>query len=137
MNFSKITQITLYILLGVSVVIGTLFYMGSISEEPLIYLMYALFGTTTIIAIGFPVAYMIFNPKSAKNTLIGLVFLAIVVGISYMLASDQVMHIVGYTGTDNNPTTLKQVGTGLYTMYILFGLAFLAIIYTEISNSFK
>jgi len=99
--------------------------------------MYALFGITAVIAVGFPVVYMILNTKTAKNTLIGLAFLAVVVLVSYLLASDKVMTIVGYTGTDNNPETLKQVGTGLYTTYILFGLAFLTILYTEISSSFK
>ena len=134
---NKITKFTLYALLGISVLFGVLFYLGSISEGPLIYLMYALFGITAVIAIGFPVVYMILNPKTAKNTLIGLAFLAVVVLVSYLLASDKVMTIVGYTGTDNNPETLKQVGTGLYTTYILFGLAFLTILYTEISSSFK
>jgi len=137
MKLSKISSYLLYVFLGLSALIGILFYAGAISEEPMLYLAYIFFGIAAIAAIGFPIVYLIMNPKGAKNVIIGLVFIGIVVLVSYFLATDQVMHITGYTGTDNVPGTLKTVGTGLYTTYILFFLSILAILYSEINSAFK
>ena len=50
---------------------------------------------------------------------------------------DTILKIPAYSGTDNVPSVLKKVGTGLISMYILLGLAVLTIVYTEISKYFK
>lgn len=137
MKLSKISSYILYVFLGLSALMGILFYAGAVSEEPMLYLAYIFFGIATIAAIGFPIVYLIMNPKGAKNVIIGLVFIGIIVLISYFLSSDQVMHITGYSGADNVPSTLKTVGTGLYTTYILFFLSILAILSSEIYSAFK
>ncbi len=137
MKLSKLSSYILYVFLGLSVLMGFLFYLGAISEEPMLYLAYIFFGIAAVAAIGFPIMYLIMNPKGAKNVIIGLVFIGIVVLISYFMASDQVMHITGYTGPDNVPGTLKTVGTGLFTTYILFFLSILAILYSEIYSALK
>ncbi len=137
MKLTKISSYILYVFLGISVLIGVLFYAGAISEEPMLDLAYIFFGIATVATIGFPIVYLISNPKGAINVIIGLVFIGIIVLISYFLATDQVVYITGYTGTDNVPNTLKTVGTGLYTTYILFFLSILAILYSEISSAFK
>jgi len=137
MKLAKLTSFLLYALLGISAILGILFYMGSVSEEPLIYVAYAFVVLAAIFAIGFPVYQLMSNPKGALNTLIGLAILGVIVLIAYSLASDQVMNIVGYDGPDNNPGTLKMVGTGLFTTYILFFLSLAAIVITEIYNAVK
>jgi len=137
MKLSKISSYLLYVFLGLSALTGILFYAGAISEEPMLYLAYIFFGIAAIATIGFPLVNLILNPKGAKNVIIGLVIIGIIVLISYFLATDQVMHIPGYSGADNVPSTLKTVGTGLYTTYILFFLSILAILYSEINSAFK
>ncbi len=137
MKLAKITSFLLYALLGISAILGVLFYTNSISEEPLIYVAYLFVALAAIFAIGFPIYQLMSNPKGALNTLIGLAILGVIVLIAYSLASDQVMHIVGYEGPDNNPSTLKTVGTGLFTTYILFFLSLAAIVITEIYNAVK
>ncbi len=137
MKLAKITSYLLYALLGISAILGVLFYTNNISEEPLIYVAYAFVVIAAIFAIGFPIYQLMSNPKGALNTLIGLAILGVIVLIAYSLASDQVMHIVGYEGPDNNPSTLKLVGTGLFTTYILFFLSLAAIVITEIYNAVK
>ncbi len=137
MKLSKLTSYTMYVLLGLGALLVILYYLGAVSEEPILDLAYIYFGIAAIASIVFPIIYLITNPKGAISIIIGLVLIGIIVLISYFLASDQVMHISGYTGTDNVPGTLKAVGTGLYTMYILFSLSIIAILYSEISSAFK
>ncbi len=137
MKFVKAITIFLYVLLGAGALIGILFYTEVISEELLIDLAYVYFGIAAVLSIGFPIYQMITNPKGAVNTFIGLGIMAVIVLIAYALASDQVMHMVGYSGPDNTPSMQKAVGTGLITTYILFLLAITSIIVTEIYNSLK
>lgn len=137
MKLAKITSIILYILLGIATVLGVLFYLNYVSEEPLIDTMYVYVIIASLFAIGFPIYQLFTNPKGAINTLIGLGVLGIIVLIAYSMASDQVLNLVGYDGPDNVPSTLKAVGTGLITTYILFFLSLLAITVTEIYNAFK
>ena len=137
MKLAKITAWLLYALLGISALIGVLFYANVVSEEPLIDTAYVFVGLAALLALVFPIYQLATNPKGALNTLIGLVILGVIVLIAYAMASDQVMNIVGYNGPDNNPGTLKAVGTGLITTYILFLLSLLAIVVTEIYNSIK
>ena len=137
MKLSKITSIILYVLLGVSAILGILFYTNSISEEPLIDIMYVYVAIAAVFALGFPIYQLFTNPKGALNTLIGLGIMGVIVLIAYSMASDQVLNLVGYDGPDNVPSTLKTVGTGLITTYILFFLALLSIAVTEIYNAFK
>jgi len=137
MKLAKLTSLTLYFLLGISAIYGVLFYANAVSEEPLLYLAYIFTTLAAIFAIGFPIYQLFMNPKAAINALIGLGVLGVIVLIAYLLASDQVLDLVGYDGPDNIPSTLKAVGTGLITTYILFFLSLLAIVITEIYNAFK
>jgi len=137
MKLSKLTSYVMYVLLGLSVLLTVLFFLDAISEEPMLYLAYIYLGIITVIALGFPIIYLISNPKGAINVIIGLAFIGIIVLVSYFLASDQVMHITGYSGPDNVQGTLKAAGTGLYTTYFLFFFAILAILYSEISGALK
>ena len=145
MKLSKITSYVMYVFLGLGALLVILYYLGLsyggvfslVSEGVILNLAYIYFGIAAITSIMFPIIYLVANPKGAINVIIGLVFIGLVVLISYFLASGQVMHIPSYSGTDNVPGTLKAVGTGLYTMYILFFLSIIAILYSEISGVFK
>jgi hypothetical protein len=146
----KIISIILYVLMGVSIVLVALFYFGKVvpgtegtnMEEPVItgkILIWAaiLVIITAGLALIFPIIQLLTNLKSAKGGLFILLGVAVLIFIAYTLASNEVLSIPGYTGTDNVPGTLKIAGTGLFTTYILAGLAVLSILYSEISTYFK
>ena len=149
-KLSKIINILLWVLMGISILLAVLFYLGKIvpgtegtnMEEPVItetFLRWAYvmaIGAASVTLI-FSVVNMILNPKSIKQTIIGVVGAAVLIVVSYMLASDQILSMPGYEGTGNEPTTLKWAGTALYSTYILAILAILSILYAEVAKFFK
>ena len=147
---AKIVSYILYALMIVSVVLAVLFYFGKLvpgtegtnMEEPIItktILLWAgiLAGLTALLSLVFPIIHMVANPKAIKRTVLTLVGVAVLIFIAWILASDAVLDMPHYEGHDNVPKTLKLAGTGLYTTYILAGLAVLSILYSEISKYFK
>ncbi len=150
MSLSRITSIVLYLVMGVSAVLLIWFYAGPVvtgtegtsMEEPTITdtilgWSAVLFIIAAAAAIIFSIINIFLNPESAKKTLLGLVVAAVIVLIAWFLASDQVLQITAYDGPDNVPSRLKMAGTGLYTVYILAGIALLAILFSEVSKYFK
>ena len=146
----KTISIILYVLMGISVVLVAFFYFGKLvpgtegtnMEEPVItgkILIWAaiLVVITAGLALIFPIINLVANPKSAKSGLFILLGVVILMFVAYTLASNEVLKIPGYTGTDNIPGILKIAGTGLFTTYILAGLAVLSILYSEISKYIK
>jgi len=147
---SRIIQIILWLLMAVTIVFAVLFYFGNVKEgtmdtrleEPVItqtFLTWAyiLFFAAAGITVIFSVINIIINPKGLKKGIVSLVVVAAVVFIAYLLADDTVLRMPHYTGGGNVPSTLKFVGTGLYTAYFLVGLAFLAILWSSLSRLFK
>ena len=146
----KTISIILYVLMGISVVLVALFYFGKLvpgtegtsMEEPVITGKILIWAVILVIitlglALIFPIINIFTNPKSAKSGLFILLGVVILVFVAYTLASNEVLKIPGYTGTDNIPGVLKIAGTGLFITYILAGLAVLSILYSEISKYFK
>jgi hypothetical protein len=100
---------------------------------------YILFILTAIAAVVFPLFTVVTNVKALVRTLAIFAGAAVLILLSYFVfASDTPIEILGYAGTDNrDPVTLKWVGTGLFSTYILFGMAILSILYSEIASMFK
>lgn len=100
---------------------------------------YILFAISLVAAVVFPLFSVVTNMKALLRTLALFAGAALLILLSYfVLASDTPIEILGYAGTDNrDPVTLKWVGTGLFSTYILFGLAILSILYSEIASMFK
>ena len=99
---------------------------------------YILVLITLIAAIAFPLVAVISNPKALVRLLIVLAGFAVLVVVSYLLASDTAIEIIGYDGTGNSdPGTLKMVDTVLFLTYMLFGLAVGSILYAIVSKAFK
>ena len=99
---------------------------------------YILILITLIAAVAFPLVAVISNPKALIRLLIVLAGFAVLVVVSYLLASDTAMEIIGYEGTGNtDPGTLKMVDTVLFVTYMLFGLALGSILYAITSRAFK
>lgn len=149
-KLSKIVTYFLYALMLISVVLVILFYFGKVVpgtedtnfEEPVItktILLWAgiLVVLTVVLSLVFPLINVVTNPKAAKGTLFTLIGAAILIFVAWILASDALLDMPHYEGKDNVPKTLKLAGTGLFTAYILAGLALLSILYSEIAKYFK
>ncbi len=147
---NKIASVLLYILAGISVIFVLLFYFGPYAsgtentpmEEPkitqsILIWTYCLVGLATGLTIIFQIVNIIKNPSNAKKTLTSILLIGVLVFIAYILASDEVMDITGYKGGDNVPGTLKTVGTGLITLYLLIGLAVVSALVSEVTRYFK
>ena len=146
---SKIStiSITLYLLMAVSVVFAFIYYMGKkvpgtegtsfeapkITDTVLIW-AYILFGIAAIAAIIFPLINVIKNPASAKNILIVLLVFGILITISYLLSSGEP---ISFLKVDVTAKTLKIVDTGLIITYIFAAVAFLGILFYEVSSLFR
>ena len=106
--------------------------MGDFMVNYGILICYILLAVAAAAAIIFPILQLAQNPKGAKGALIGIVLLAVVVGISFGLASD-----VNPSKMELSPEGAKQVGAGLYAVYILGAVAILSIVYSEVSKIIK
>lgn len=99
---------------------------------------YILLLISAISAIVFPLIHIVTNTKALIRFAGVLVAAAVIIIISYVLASDAPINIIGYTGESNkDPFTLKMVDTTLFVTYILFALAILSILYSIVSRVFK
>lgn len=134
-GISKVLPIVLYALLGISAILGILFYFDSVSSESLITWCYVLLGVATASAIVFPILGMAKNPKGAKSALIGVIALAAVFGISYALGGDEMTP--KYEGFISGPGESKLVSMGLIAFYILAVTAIIATVFSGFVKLFK
>ncbi len=134
-GISKSLAIVLYVLLGVSALLGVLFFAGSVDTEILIYWCYALFGLATAAAIIFPILGMAKNPKGAKSALIGVGALAVIFIVSYTMGGDEMLP--KYEKFISGPEASKQVSMGLNAFYILAVGAIGVTIFSGFSKLFK
>jgi hypothetical protein len=140
-------NIVLYLLIGVTVVFAGLFYFGGEVEDaayPTPEFTDTMLNWGKILLIGAAAITMIFeivnlflHPQSAMRTLISIAILAVIAVVSYSMADGTPLNLVGYKGPDNVPGMLILADTFLYSMYILLGGAFIAILYSEVSRIFK
>ena len=132
-KYEKIIKWVLAILFAVGVVFS--FYgfavgfetNGNAPVDNMLYCAYA-FALTTVLAVVFGVVVIggINNPKSLLKLVLGLVVIAAVIAVAYVLAPGT--PAVGYLGTPVSDGTLKLTDTILNLTYLLFGGAVLALV---------
>lgn len=141
-NLQKTSAIVLYILFIITIILAGWFYFGgdvgnSASTgypEPKATGVFLLWGAilmviATVITLLFSLINIISNPKSIKNAIIVVAIAGFLVLISHLLASSK--PIPDLT-VETTASTLKWVDTGLFVTYILGGIAFLGIIFSEV-----
>lgn len=135
-NIANITRWILYVLIGIVVILGLLFYTNNLSSDGFINAAYWLLVISVAVMVVAPIYTFIVNPTNIVKILISLGLLVVVVIIAYAMASN--------TFTDLELETLKvdaitsvRVGVGLHVTYILFGLTILAAIYASVVKVFK
>lgn len=147
----KISSWTFLASIIISLVVIALFLLGGqvapdqkivadlsqpIYTDMMLYWAYVLLIVTIVALVLFAIIgffqNMKHNRKGALSSLLVLVGIAALFGITYTIGSGELLHIPGYEGTDNNPTTLKVTDMWLYSMYIMLGLSIFAIIVTPL-----
>ena len=100
---------------------------GNAPVDNILYCTY-LFVAVTLLAVVFGVVVIggINNPKSLLKLLLGIVAIAAVVAVAYVLAPGT--PAVGYLGTPVSDGTLKLTDTVLNLTYLLFGAAILSLV---------
>ena len=133
MKYEKIIKWVLAVLFVVGIVFS--FYgfavgfesNGNAPVDNILYCAYA-FALITILAVVFGVVVIggINNPKSLIKLFLGLVVIAGIVAVAYVLAPGT--PAVGYIGDPVSDGTLKLVDTVLNLTYLLFGAAILSLV---------
>ncbi len=130
----KLMTIIRLSLLGISALLGILFYLSAVSESLLITWCYILLFISAAAAIIFPVIIMAQNPKNAKTALLGVGVLVVVFGVSYAIAGSEVLPAYKDIVTESSS---KMVGAGLIAFYQLRLGAIGVAVFSEISKMFK
>lgn len=133
---SKIVSWVLYGLMAVSVLLGILFYTGSVDSGTLIQWGYVLTIVTVLIAIASPVYGFIQSPGNLIKIVISVGLVAVIGIISYVLAGNTFsatkLEILNITAQ-----TSKIVGMGLLFTYITAVIAILAVLFSSVYKIFK
>ncbi|WP_020533874.1 hypothetical protein [Flexithrix dorotheae] len=96
---------------------------------------YILVILAAIVAVVMPIIKSVQDPKSIIGSLVGIAVLVVVYFIGYALAGDEVTP--KYMEFDVDSGMSKLIGGALTMFYIMLVVAFLGIIYTEVSKLFK
>lgn len=151
MKLDKVLSIVLWVLLAVSAAL-LVSMMMNISDDETDAAMGAWINTNLtwtyiLLFIGAAVAviagiFQTFTDKeAAKKGAISIVFVVIVIAVSYAIASDAIPSFYGVQKFVDDgtltPTISKWVGTTLYATYILLGLTILGVIASSVSRAFK
>ena len=99
-----------------------------------IILTYLMVAFAALAAIGFGIKQMMQKTNNAKKTLYSMGGLVLIILVSYLMASDEVLG--SYEKYEITASTAKKVGMGLTTFYILGIGAIGAVLYAELSKSF-
>lgn len=140
----KIASITMYVLLLISVIFSALVMVGpedadatpTFLDTALNWTYIMIFGSVAITLV-FEIINIIMHPTNAKRTLLSSLGIIVLLVVAWSLADATPLQIIGYEGTDNVPSMLKISDAGLFTMYFLMGVSFIAIIVSEFSRVFK
>jgi len=150
-KINKFVNIILWVMMGITAVLAISFIVNisSNTEDPemnrwldtnLIW-NYILLLFSLVLLVFFGVKEMISSFKESKKGMFSLLVIAVIVLISYLLASDEIPQ---FLGSDKfveqgilTPSVSKWVDTGLYTTYIFFALSIVAFLYSSVSRFFR
>ncbi|MBZ4674938.1 MAG: hypothetical protein JG772_627 [Dysgonamonadaceae bacterium] len=71
------------------------------------------------------------------GSLLVIIALAALFGITYTLGSGTPLNIVGYTGPDNVPGTLKMTDMWIFSIYVMLMLVILSILFAPLLSKSK
>jgi hypothetical protein len=91
-----------------------------------LYWMYFLAAATILVTV-VTALYQFFSvlkhdPKGALMSLVGIILLIVLLGVTYAIGDGTPLNMVGYEGTENVPFWLKISDMFLYTIYFMIAL---------------
>lgn len=102
------------------------------------YVCYIAFIVAALIGVGFGIFQFLTNLKNSKGALLGVLVFAVVLIVSYFLASDEVLRSYALgDGTPPSPELVKISGAGIIAFYIFGLLAVVVAVFAEVSRLFK
>ncbi len=131
---NNISKYSLWTLGGISTLLALLWMFDIVTEDLLIRWCYLLMIITTLAVLGFSLMNTLGNIKKAKNALIGVIGLVVILGISYAVASSEVPAKYVLTLTEG---TSKMVGAGIISFYILLVISVVAAIGSGVMKMLK
>ncbi len=155
-NYSLITNITMWVLLGIGVIFSVLFFVGGsegslevagdfldipLYTDALLNWVYVLFGITivaTLVAVvaSFVRTFKADKKKGWKQVAVTCLFAAVLV-ISWFLGSPDKIEILGYEGTENFGAWAQMTDAVMYSIYILMGATIAALAWGAIYSRTK
>lgn len=135
-NNSKLYNIILFSLLGISAVLSVLFFFTDdvIGAGTMLNWCYVLLGIAVVAAIGFSIVTMAKDISKAKASLVGMGALIVIMGIGYLLSTDEAYQ-VGEEVVEG--AVSKRAEAGLIGFYIMFLIAVGSIIFVELRKALK
>jgi len=104
-------------------------------EDIGLYVGYGLFGVALAAAIILPLINALKSPKDLAKSGMGVGALLVVFLISFGIAGSEVT--AKYTAQGIGESSSKLIGAGLTMFYIVFGVALIGIVFSEISKALK
>lgn len=137
MKSNSISLISRIVLIGL-MVLGVVFWImilngGDSAVGPMLSWGYISFFAAVALALLSFVFGIMINPSAIRSVIIGIVVVAVIGGLSYVLADGS--DFANYKDTDEQ--TSKLVSTGLNAFYIVGLLAVLSVIYSGVARVFK
>lgn len=100
-----------------------------------LYFVYTLFIIAVVSAIVLPLINAVQSPGTFLKSLYGIIGLLVLFGLSYAISDSSVKPTWAVQGISEG--TSKVIGAGLITFYVVFVVAFVGLIFSEINKAFK
>ena len=156
-RIQKVSGAVLAALILISIAIFCLFYFGGDTPEAerlvadtsmwepahtdaLLYWLYAL-GAIAVLVTLITVCYQFVStlkhsPKDAMMSLLGIVLLVVLLGVTYTIGDGTPLNIVGYEGTENTETWLKITDMFCYSIYFMIALLCVLMVFFALLKRF-
>jgi len=142
-RIQKVSGAIFAALIVISIAIFCLFFFGGDTPEAerlvadtsmwepaqtdaVLFWLYILAGLTILVTL-ITAGYQFFSqlkhdPKGALMSLVGIILLIVLLGVTYTIGDGTPLNLVGYEGTENVPFWLKITDMFLYTIYFMIAL---------------
>lgn len=101
-----------------------------------LYVTYFMILVALVAALAFPLKYLVQHVSEAKGTFIGIGVMALILILGYVFASAD-YSFKGMEAFNITKGTVKMVGGGLNSFYMMLAVAIVATIYFEVVKFIK
>jgi hypothetical protein len=102
-----------------------------------LYLTYTLAAVGVLILLYFSVLQILKNPKNSIGSLLGVAGIIVVLVVAYFLSSGTDISAALLEKTGATESSIKYVGAGLITVYVMLAVVVVTLVYAELSKMLK